>query len=574
MRWKFVVSLLFAVASLNVYALGTNRAAGTPVVQPKNPVNNETCLACHQTINKLHNRGAHKNVNCGSCHTVPAEHMSAPGPKTRPATNFAYESCSQCHSQEHKDLMDPKYHYAWARKGGNNSYAFIRDTEDGWPRILQQKLPRFHSGLMVDLVANRANGRFKCDSKKEQAVPQNKPWNVLSDTAQENTDQMQGDTIGIGWRPHKGRETSQLSYCMRCKTTDNILEYKYEMGENPGGLQIDSPVVPLIKNIKSGFNCNFCHDPHSAEPRIIFDPLIESMTGKDGKDNIYQQNVGSKGMTPIEVVEMGVRGYKRKIGILKDYNANFMCGNCHNAANRYLTFSKVSDGKKVTEEDLKKAGVNFYSTEFHSDPISSWKFFKKLGWYDGIDKTTNVKQVKGNNHAHVEILISSKHGKAGVTCTDCHFAKIDNRFEHQPSLPKEKVQNTCMRSECHGPGSKDNWTDYGQALYTIEAIQQEYRIRTQKMEMEAKVAQKLLNRVKEGEIEIPEPQLKNLKNAYEKHLATRDFYLTDYSQGFHDPEGFNRTASQVVWEFRKVNSDAQKVMKKLNSAAVKTTSGK
>ena len=80
MRWKFVVSLLFAVASLNVYALGTNRAAGTPVVQPKNPVNNETCLACHQTINKLHNRGAHKNVNCGSCHTVPAEHMSAPGP--------------------------------------------------------------------------------------------------------------------------------------------------------------------------------------------------------------------------------------------------------------------------------------------------------------------------------------------------------------------------------------------------------------------------------------------------------------------------------------------------------------
>lgn len=574
MRWKIVLSSILAAYSFSAYALGTDRAVGTPVVQPQNPVNVQNCLACHQTINKLHTRGAHKDVNCASCHTVPADHTTAPSPKTRPATNFDYASCSQCHTQEHKDLMDPKYHYAWARKGGNNSYAFIRDTEDGWPRILQQRLPRFHPGLMTDLLANRANGRFKYDSKKEQAIPQEKPWNVLTDTAQENGDQMQGDTIGIGWKPHKGRETSQLSYCLRCKTSDNILEYKYEMGENPGGLQINSPVVAIAKNVKSGFNCNFCHDPHSAEPRIIFDPLIESMSGKDGKNNVYQQNVGAKNMTPIEVVEMGVRGYKRKIGILKDYNANFMCGNCLNAANRYLTYKKISDGKTLTESYLAKAGVNSYSTEFHSDPLTSWKFFKEKGWYGGVDPTTGVKAVKGNDHPHVEILISSKHEKAGVTCTDCHFAKIGDRFEHQPSLPKEKVQNTCMRSECHGPGSKDNWTDYGQALYTIEAIQQEYRIRTQKMEMEAKVAQKLLSQVKEGEITIPEPQLTALKDAYEKHLVTRDFYLTDYSQGFHDPKGFNRSASLLVWEFRKANADAKKAMKKVTAKTEQVSANK
>ena len=44
----------------------------------------------------------------------------------------------------------------------------------------------------------------------------------------------------------------------------------------------------MLKKIQTGFNCNFCHDPHSAEPRIIFAPLIESMTGENGRENFYQ----------------------------------------------------------------------------------------------------------------------------------------------------------------------------------------------------------------------------------------------------------------------------------------------
>ena len=102
-------------------------------------------------------------------------------------------------------------------------------------------------------------------------------------------------------------------------------------------------------------------------------------------------------------------------------------------------------------------------------------------------------------------MLQSKHGQAGVTCTDCHFArKADGKAEHQPSLVKLKVENTCMRSACHGPGSKSNWTDPGQALYTIEAIQQEYRIRVQKMEMAAKDAQRIFMKLKAGEASLPQ----------------------------------------------------------------------
>lgn len=88
------------------------------------------------------------------------------------------------------------------------------------------------------------------------------------------------------------------------------------------------------------------------------------MTGENGRENFYQKTVGSKASTPIEVVDMGLRGFTRKIGILKDYNANFQCGQCHNAANRYLTYKWLKDDKPVRPEDLQKAGVSPYATEF------------------------------------------------------------------------------------------------------------------------------------------------------------------------------------------------------------------
>ena len=140
------ITMLIAAALISLptaaSALGTGRAAGTPLTPPPQALDAQTCLSCHTTISKLHTRGAHKDVNCGSCHTVKAEHFSKPSAANRPTTRFDYESCSQCHTSEHQDLMNPKYHYAWAKMGGNPAYSFIRDQDDGWPRSLQYRFPR------------------------------------------------------------------------------------------------------------------------------------------------------------------------------------------------------------------------------------------------------------------------------------------------------------------------------------------------------------------------------------------------------------------------------------------------
>lgn len=561
-RWTSVLSMvLLTLICSETYALGTDRAKGTKVVMPENPVKTESCLACHSTVKQLHKRGAHQNVNCSSCHEVPAEHSKQPSPKTRPATHFDPASCSQCHKDQHKELMDPKYHYQWAKKGGNTSYSYIQDPVDGWPLEVQYRLPRFHIGVMTDFMANRSDGRFMYKDKTDQGAPQDKHWEALKDVHPEKGLLNKGDIVGMAWRPHKGREATQESRCLVCKTTDNILEYATKYAPNPKGYDFTTRNIPFFKNSQNSFNCNLCHDPHSAEPRIVIDPIIDSMTGEWNKDSVYNKNVGKKPWTKLEVVEMGVRGFPRRIGILKEYDSNYMCGQCHNGAFRYVA-RKNADGKNLTPADTEAKGISFYSTEFFRTPIEINKVLSERGWNNGADPLTGVTQYNAADHHHLEIVTNSKHGANGVGCTDCHFAKkSDGSFEHQPSLVKEKVANTCMRSECHGPGSKTNWTDPGQPLYLIETIQQEYRVRTNKMEKDAKVAREILMKVQKGEATLPEKELTALRKAYSQHLTTRYFYFTDYSKGFHDPEGFSQAASKVIFDLRDANKNAQAALK-------------
>ena len=345
-----------------------------------------------------------------------------------------------------KDLMDPKYHYEWAKRGGNSAYEFIRDPVDGWPCNLQHRIPRFHIGLMADFAANRANGRFMYNNKADEGAPQDTLWDVIQDAHPENGDQMQGDVIGIGWRPHKGRETSQESRCLICKTTDTMLEYQYDvMASNPKGYDFSSPVVPMLKTINQGFNCNFCHDPHSAEPRIIFAPLIESMAGPDGKDNAYQKNIGSKAMTPIEVIDMGVRGFTRKVGYLEKPDANLMCAQCHV---EYICNPGV-DAKTGKAIGMDNRLTNHFPF-VNADQIEA--YYDKIGYRDFKHSMTGALLVK-MQHPDAETFFGSKHDKAGATCASCHMPKVKDEktgkvyTNHWATSPREYIEETCL--VCH-----------------------------------------------------------------------------------------------------------------------------
>lgn len=125
MKTAKIPSLL--LLSLSLFSLSAVAADSLPA---KDPVNTNQCFGCHASaIKTLSTRGAHKNVNCVACHDIPKEHMSAPSKENRPTTHFEYAACGQCHTEQHKDIMDPKYHYEWALKNTPPTYAQFRDPE-------------------------------------------------------------------------------------------------------------------------------------------------------------------------------------------------------------------------------------------------------------------------------------------------------------------------------------------------------------------------------------------------------------------------------------------------------------
>lgn len=528
-------------------------------------VDKNQCFGCHSTaIKTLSTRGAHKNLNCTSCHDIEANHLKAPSADNRPTTHFEYAACGQCHQEQHKDIMDPKYHYQWALNNKPQTYSVIRDIAgDNSFRDIQYRLPRFHSSIVTDLANIRSDGRYEYkDFYKDMSKPGAPMWEALIDTRPQEGDAIKpSKTLSLTWRPHKGREIMGRSDCLKCKTSDNMMDFAYLGKKHPQApLAFNDPDHKVLKTVNNSFNCITCHDPHSAEPRIVFDHLIEAMTHKDFKDYNYQKNAGKTGYPKIEVFNMGVRGYPRKIAILEKANSNYMCGQCHQGHNRSETFYKDSDGQLAhPKEAIDREGWSV-GTFFAANPIERWNIVRGLGLHNGIDKDTGVKTVS-TDHYHMETLVGSTHGKAGVGCTDCHFAKKENgKLEHQPSLPSLKYKNTCARSDCHGNPNGDNWSE-GQAAYMVATIQQRYRIHKERLERYGAAARKLLMQAKNGDVKIPEAQYKELQDAYSLYLHTRGWYFSDYSEGVHDPRGFEKTSSEVIKKLRTATTEANKAIK-------------
>lgn len=53
MTHRAVVAAMVTFAATSAFALGTGRAVGTPLVEPAQKLDAQTCLSCHTTVKKL-----------------------------------------------------------------------------------------------------------------------------------------------------------------------------------------------------------------------------------------------------------------------------------------------------------------------------------------------------------------------------------------------------------------------------------------------------------------------------------------------------------------------------------------
>jgi formate-dependent nitrite reductase cytochrome c552 subunit len=427
-------------------------------------VNVSQCYACHVQIQELHaGSKGHKSVNCIACHDGVANHLK--DAMARPTTNVDPAACGSCHKDQFESLFTMDWH-----KGARKEKALYTGPapSPSWDKIMaphgftkEHAEPRAHAFMVYDqFVADRAfGGRFQPkDGWKDYARDGGNfnTWDVLVDLYPNEPAQK-------AFAP--GYAAAANPVCLSCKSMDHILDWAYMGDPQPGAKwSRTSNVVEMAKSINHAMNCYFCHDPHSAQPRVIRDALIQAVTRPEA-DTLYHKDTDLKNKANLTVKDMGMRGFTRKVAMMDKYDTKLQCGQCHVEYN-CNPGTDTATGEPVAMKDGRTNYFPFVNV------FDLGKNYNDIKFRDFKHKITGALLWKAQ-HPDVETYYGSAHQKAGVDCKDCHMPKVKNKAgktftSHWQTSPRMYLKETCLSSGCH----KD-WNEK-QAEYVIDAMKSHY----------------------------------------------------------------------------------------------------
>lgn len=401
----------------------------------------KACQTCHSNITESHAGAAHKDVACTSCHSGVDAHLK--NMKTRPTVSMDPKTCGACHEDQYKSLFTASDRTARASKKSATGPApdpFFDRALGGHGFTKEHDLPRAHAFMALDqFIVDRAfGGRFE---PKEgwlyttlEGGESYKVWDVLKDNYPENNEH----------KPFKpGTAAAANAVCWSCKSTDAMLDWAY-MGDKVEGAKFNraSNPVDLVREVNHAINCNFCHDPHNAKPRIVRDALIDALERKD-MPTVYTDVAAHT--TKIDVKDAGVRGFTRKIAYMEKSDSNLMCAQCHV---EYVCNPGV-DAKTGAKIGMDNRLTNHFPF-VNADQIED--YYDKIGYRDFKHSLTGALLVK-MQHPDFETFMGSKHEKAGATCQSCHMPKVTNEKTgktytlHWATSPRHYIKETCLT--CH-----------------------------------------------------------------------------------------------------------------------------
>jgi len=529
-----VVSLLASVSLFVLYADAQYKDTGSKKVSAvEKNVDGKTCYACHDPIKKLHTMGKHVTVNCTSCHTGLAKHLQAPGPDTRPVTNISWETCGQCHKQQYQSFLKQSYHRP-ARD--EKSQLTGRAPNPFWDKLMaghgftkEHNTTRGHPNMLTDqYVVDRAfGGRFQPKHGWNYIFEQGNVWDILVDTHPETKEHK-------AFLPQTAAAANPV--CLQCKTQDNILKWSYMGDPVPGATwSRTSNVVEVVKDTKQGFSCVYCHDPHAAKPRIVRDALIQALT-RPGADTLWHKDPNH---TNITVIDMGLRGFNRKIALLDKYDSRLQCGQCHVEYNcNPGTDPKTGEPVKMTD---KRTNVFPYK-----DVFGIYDFYaNQINFLDWKHALTGGLLWKAQ-HPEAETYYNSKHAKAGVSCDACHTPKVKDKVgkvytSHFAVSPRVQLKATCLK--CH-----PSWTAE-QAVYSIDSVKAHIKGKMRKAEFWLAALIDKIVAAKAAGVSVDV-----IKQAQDQHLKAHilwEYWTAENSDGFHNPEMAKESLTKSIDESQK-----------------------
>ncbi len=492
----------------------------------------KACFKCHREIETFFAKGKHKKLECDLCHSNLSLHMNKPL-ENKPFTSLEHSICGRCHKEQYESFISvnlaslPKVEKATTT--GRSPLFDNLMSPHGFTR--EHAEPRSHVFSLIDhLLVDRAyGGRFQLyDWTKisDAKSAEKSAWKILKDLDPKDHKQKI-------FPPYTPRTAALAAnpVCLTCKTTDYILEWAY-MGDKHPKSKWDrtSNVVEVARNMHRPFACVHCHDPHSAQPRVVKDALIEAIVDRN-KGTYPYDSEKSKRITITKVVFRNFRA----IGILNKPDSVILCAQCHVE----YTCNPVIDlttGKIISMSDRR-------TNQFPWVNVLDYDTFVETQGYRDFKHEITQALLSKIQHPEVETYWGSKHERAGVTCADCHMPKVKNKqgkiytYHGQRSIKyvpgRAKV---CLN--CH-----KNWTSE-EAEYTIQAIQNYIRGKMRKAEF---WLNKLVDTYLIAEaVGVSEEILAKVRELHTKAHTKWEWWTAENSEGFHNPDLAKASLFQAI----------------------------
>jgi formate-dependent nitrite reductase cytochrome c552 subunit len=522
-----VAALTLAVVG-GIYYKGAEAQSPAERFMVKNAVDVKTCYACHADIKDFHTRGKHGDVNCISCHDNLDNHIKSPA-ANRPITRKDHATCGQCHAPQYESFVSMNW-----ESPAKEEKATFRSRSPLFDKLMmphgftkEHAEPRSHVFALVDhLLVDRAyGGRFQLKdwTKISDAKGAEKSaWNVLYDLEPATSDQK-------AFLPQTA--TAANPVCLGCKTQDHILDWAY-MGDKHPRAKWDrtSKVVDFARTLHHPFNCYTCHDPHSAEPRVVRDALIQAVV--DRKEGTYPYD--KEKSKEITMTKVTFRDGFRAIGILNKPDSNLMCAQCHVEYNCNPGID-VATGDRVTMADRRTNLFQWANVfDYNKRMLEEFKF---ADFRHGITGALLMKI----QHPETEVYWGSAHERAGVECKDCHMPQVttsDGRkfTYHGQRSARYMLKDTCLN--CH-----TNWTEK-EALYKVKAIQNYTRGKMTKAEFW--LSEFIDTFVRAKDIGVPEGVLAEARKFHTEAHTLWEWWTAENSDGFHNPRQARESLTRSI----------------------------
>ncbi|HWR90084.1 MAG TPA: ammonia-forming cytochrome c nitrite reductase subunit c552 [Dissulfurispiraceae bacterium] len=525
-RFCLAITVLFLVLAVGSYqsASGAEKKADPKKAAAEKQADVNACYGCHAEIKDFHAKGKHAKVNCVNCHAEVDKHLKDPSAK--PVTKMDLATCGKCHKEQYESFVAMNLESkARVEKSTFKSRSPLFDKlmmPHGFTK--EHSEPRSHVFMLFDhLIVDRAfGGRFQpkdwtkmIDAKGAETSL----WTVLVDKEPSSSDQKV-------FMPQTA--TAANPVCLNCKTMDHILKWKY-MGDKDPAAKWDrtSKVVDFVRDLKHPINCFMCHDPHSTQPRVVRDALIEAVVDRGEGTYPYDKEKSKK--TTIKKVMF--RDF-RAIGLLSRSDSVLMCAQCHVEYNCNPGHNPET-GEAVGMADRRTNLFQWVNVFDYNKKMEQFKFkdFKHAVTGASLSKI---------QHPETETFWGSKHERAGVECKDCHMPKVKKGAKsytwHGQRSARYMKKDTCVK--CH-----PKWTDQ-EADYQIDAIQNYIRGKLNKAEFW--LGQFIDAYAKAKKAGVAEDTLKEARKLHDTAQTYWEWWTAENSDGFHNPEAARESLTRSI----------------------------